>query len=48
MAETGGKKRKNSLPTIYDIAESMGVNPSTVPRAHDNPGLITAMHEAEN
>ncbi len=47
MAENGGKKRKNSLPTIYDIAELAGVNPSTVSRALNNPGRINAVTEAK-
>jgi LacI family transcriptional regulator len=42
-----GKKRKNSLPTIYDIAALAGVNPSTVSRALNNPGRINAVTEAK-
>lgn len=41
-----GKKRKNSLPTIYDIAALAGVNPSTVSRALNNPGRINSVTEA--
>lgn len=44
---TRGKKRKNSLPTIYDIAALAGVNPSTVSRALNNPGRINAVTEAK-
>lgn len=42
-----GRKRKNSLPTIYDIAQLAGVNPSTVSRALNNPGRINSVTEAK-
>jgi LacI family transcriptional regulator len=36
---------KRSTPTIYDIAELAGVNPSTVSRALNNPGRISQKTE---
>jgi LacI family transcriptional regulator len=47
-SEKNGKGRKKafSSPTIYDIAQLAGVNPSTVSRALNNPGRINAVTEA--
>ncbi|WP_154605729.1 LacI family DNA-binding transcriptional regulator [Arthrobacter sp. AQ5-05] len=53
MSETTGPKEtrarstkrtsgKNQAPTIYDIAEMAGVNPSTVSRALSKPGRVSA------
>lgn len=41
-----GRKKAFSSPTIYDIAQLAGVNPSTVSRALNNPGRINAVTEA--
>lgn len=42
-----GKARAFSSPTIYDIAELAGVNPSTVSRALNKPGRINPATEAK-
>lgn len=50
MTETSprGKRAKAfSSPTIYDIAELAGVNPSTVSRALNKPGRINPITEAK-
>lgn len=47
-APNGGPHRARALrpaPTIYDIAELAGVNPSTVSRALSKPGRISAKTE---
>jgi LacI family transcriptional regulator len=41
------KPKSFSSPTIYDIAELAGVNPSTVSRALNKPGRINAATEAK-
>ena len=41
------KGNSNGAPTIYDIAELAGVNPSTVSRALTTPGRINAKTEAK-
>ncbi|WP_062464232.1 LacI family DNA-binding transcriptional regulator [Demequina soli] len=43
---TGRRGRKSGAPTIYDIAELAGVNPSTVSRALNQPGRVSAATEA--
>ncbi len=45
--EKGSRPRKGGSPTIYDIAELAGVNPSTVSRALNSPGRINAATEAK-
>jgi LacI family transcriptional regulator len=40
-------EQERSTPTIYDIAELAGVNPSTVSRALSTPGRINAKTEAK-
>lgn len=40
-------RSRSSAPTIYDIAELAGVNPSTVSRALTTPGRISAKTEAK-
>lgn len=50
MTDTGSKaKRPTSFnsPTIYDIAQLAGVNPSTVSRALNKPGRINPITEAK-
>lgn len=44
MSETPSRSTK--APTIYDIAELAGVNPSTVSRALSKPGRVSAKTEA--
>jgi len=44
MSETPSRSAK--APTIYDIAELAGVNPSTVSRALSKPGRVSAKTEA--
>lgn len=44
-AKTKATKRVGGNPTIYDIAELAGVNPSTVSRALNNPGRISPKTE---
>lgn len=39
------QRPRRTAPTIYDIAELAGVNPSTVSRALSNPGRISAKTE---
>ena len=41
------KGNSSGAPTIYDIAELAGVNPSTVSRALTTPGRINAKTEAK-
>ncbi len=47
-AEAAPSRRqpRTSAPTIYDIAELAGVNPSTVSRALGKPGRVSAKTEA--
>lgn len=40
------RRRKSGAATIYDIAELAGVNPSTVSRALNQPGRVSAKTEA--
>jgi LacI family transcriptional regulator len=40
------RRRPSGAPTIYDIAERAGVNPSTVSRALNQPGRLNAATEA--
>ncbi|WP_143340709.1 LacI family DNA-binding transcriptional regulator [Demequina sp. NBRC 110057] len=43
---SSGRRRKSGAATIYDIAEAAGVNPSTVSRALNQPGRVSAKTEA--
>jgi LacI family transcriptional regulator len=50
MSETNAKAKRPkafSSPTIYDIAQLAGVNPSTVSRALNKPGRINPITEAK-
>ncbi|SDY66469.1 transcriptional regulator, LacI family [Herbiconiux ginsengi] len=47
LGSSGRQRRRGSAPTIYDIAELAGVNPSTVSRALSKPGRISAPTEAK-
>lgn len=45
---TGKRRVRNgTAPTIYDVAELAGVNPSTVSRAFTKPGRVSAATEAK-
>ncbi|WP_084102854.1 LacI family DNA-binding transcriptional regulator [Demequina sp. NBRC 110051] len=47
MTENSRQRRRGrSAPTIYDVAERAGVNPSTVSRALNQPGRVSAATEA--
>lgn len=47
MTETGQRRSgRSGAATIYDIAERAGVNPSTVSRALNHPGRVSAATEA--
>ncbi|WP_062289191.1 LacI family DNA-binding transcriptional regulator [Demequina phytophila] len=43
--EITGRRRRSGAATIYDIAELAGVNPSTVSRALNQPGRVSAKTE---
>ncbi|WP_457101991.1 LacI family DNA-binding transcriptional regulator [Microbacterium sp. P5_E9] len=38
---------RNRKPTIYDVAKHLGLNPSTVSRALNNPGRVNQVTEAK-
>lgn len=47
MSDTPRQRRQGrTAPTIYDVAERAGVNPSTVSRALNQPGRVSAATEA--